>query len=258
MTEKELKQTQDKLLKSNYELFRNNINNLFPDRADTLNVMYDYFEDRLITLPASSIEHYHNAFPGGYIDHVIRVAQFAEIEYYKWKELGLNVNNFTLNELLFAAYHHDLGKVGMVGNYKPYQPNTSEWHRKNQGKLYNYDTNQPFMLVPDLSLFNLQKFNVPVSWSEYLAIRTHDGVYDRANEAYYFSSQKDSKPRTNINQILHQADYMAARFEFEQWAEANPDKFTFYSENSQPQKQVKPDVKPKVDFTAIDEIFKDF
>lgn len=62
-----------------------------------------------------------------------------------------------------------------------------------------------------------------------LAIRTHDGVYDRSNESYYFSSQVDSRPRTNINQILHNADFMAARFEFERWINHTNRPF-FYSD----------------------------
>lgn len=239
-----------KQLQKQYEEFRSNIEILFPDRKSELNAMYDYFEDRLVTLPASGVEHYHNAFPGGYIDHVQRVVAFAVTEYKVWQDDGLKVNNFTLNELQFAAYHHDLGKLGMPGNYQPYQPNTSKWHRENQGKLYTHDSKQPFMLIQDLSLFNLQYFGVKTSWSEYLAIRTHDGVYDRANEAYYFASQVDTKPRTNINQILHNADFRAARFEFERWAKSNPDKFHFYAEQmSSP--------KPEVNIDDFDKIFSD-
>lgn len=247
----------DRQIQKNYKTFRDLINNLFPDRATQLNKLYDYFEDRIVIMPASGMEHYHNAIPGGYVDHVLRVIEFSEVEYEKWKTLGLKVDNFTLNELQFAALNHDLGKVGMPGNYEPYQPNTSTWHRQNQGKLYNHDPKQPFMLIPDLSLFNLQYFNVPVSWSEYLAIRTHDGVYDRANEAYYFSSQKDSKSRTNINQILHNADMMAARFEFERWALQNPTQFYFYSptELVEDKPVVAPPTKKQVSLDDFDEIF---
>ena len=47
------------------------------ERADKLNKMYDHFEDRIIYTPASSFEHFHNSFPGGYIDHVLRVTRNA-------------------------------------------------------------------------------------------------------------------------------------------------------------------------------------
>ena len=65
-------------LVANYEKFRKLINNTFEgDRLDSLNKMYDHFEERIIYTPASSVEHYHNAFPGGYIDHVLRVTRNA-------------------------------------------------------------------------------------------------------------------------------------------------------------------------------------
>lgn len=220
--------TESQILK-NYETFRNLISELFPSRKVQLDAMYDELEERVSTIPASGTEHYHNCFDGGYVDHVLRVIDFAEKEYNHWKALGLKVDNFTLEELLFAAAHHDLGKVGLPGDYHPYQPNTSKWHRENQGKLYNTDSNMPFALVQDTSLFLLQHYGIKCTWQEQLAIRTHDGLYDKANEAYFFSNQLGSKPRTNINQILHNADMMAARFEFERWA-ISANKLTFYNE----------------------------
>ena len=65
-------------LVANYEKFRKLINNTFEgERLESLNKMYDHFEERIIYTPASSVEHYHNAFPGGYIDHVLRVTRNA-------------------------------------------------------------------------------------------------------------------------------------------------------------------------------------
>ena len=48
-----------------------------------------------------------------------------------------------------------------------------------------------------------------------LAIQTHDGLYDEANKKYLFAFQPEQKPRTSLPYILHQADLMAARIEFE-------------------------------------------
>lgn len=231
-------------ISSNYELFRRAINELFPNRAEQLNAMYDDLSERLALDPASSIEHYHNAFPGGYVDHVIRVVDFAKKEYDHWKNNGLKVDNFTLEELLFAAFHHDLGKLGLPGadeTHRSYVPNvTKEWHRKNLGQVYNHNSNLPFSLIQHNSLFLLQYYGVQITWQEYLAIQTHDGLYDEANKPYYLSRSIDSIPKTNINRILHNADLMAARFEFERWAIKNPTKFNFYNEVL-----VKPEIKPK-------------
>ena len=48
-----------------------------------------------------------------------------------------------------------------------------------------------------------------------LAIQTHDGLYDAANEKYLKAYMPEQKPRTSLPFILHQADMMAARIEFE-------------------------------------------
>jgi len=48
-----------------------------------------------------------------------------------------------------------------------------------------------------------------------LAIQTHDGLYDQANEKYLKTFMPETKPRTSLPFILHQADMMAARIEFE-------------------------------------------
>ena len=41
------------------------------NRKDKLLAMYTDLEDRMSMAPASSFNHYHNAFPGGYVEHVL-------------------------------------------------------------------------------------------------------------------------------------------------------------------------------------------
>ena len=48
-----------------------------------------------------------------------------------------------------------------------------------------------------------------------IAIQTHDGLYDPANEKYLKGWMPEQKPRTALPFILHQADMMSARIEFE-------------------------------------------
>lgn len=48
-----------------------------------------------------------------------------------------------------------------------------------------------------------------------LLLKTHDGLYDKANESYLKGFMPETKPRTSLPFILHQADLMAARIEFE-------------------------------------------
>jgi hypothetical protein len=48
-----------------------------------------------------------------------------------------------------------------------------------------------------------------------IAIQTHDGLYDEGNKKYLMGWGVEQKPRTSLPFILHQADLMAARIEFE-------------------------------------------
>ena len=76
------------------------------------------------------------------------------------------------------------------------------------------------MSVPDRSLHLLLSNNILVSKNEWLAIKLHDGLYDDANKPYLMSWSPETKPRTSLIYIIHQADLMAARIEFEK--EWNP------------------------------------
>ena len=48
-----------------------------------------------------------------------------------------------------------------------------------------------------------------------IGIQTHDGLYDSANDKYLKGYMVEQKPRTSLPFILHQADMLAARIEFE-------------------------------------------
>jgi hypothetical protein len=61
---------------------------------------------------------------------------------------------------------------------------------------------------------------IMMSRNEWLAIKLHDGLYDEANKSYLMSWSPETKPRTSLIYIIHQADLMAARIEFER--EWNP------------------------------------
>ena len=71
------------------------------------------------------------------------------------------------------------------------------------------------MSVPDRSIFLLTQAGIKLSYNEHLAIKLHDGLYDPANESYFKSFMVETKPRTSLIYIIHHADMMAARIEFE-------------------------------------------
>jgi hypothetical protein len=182
-------------------------------RATRLLALYQEQEDNLAFAPASSRASYHNAFPGGYVDHVNRVVEAAIRVTKLWSEMGATIN-FTEEELVFSAINHDLGKLGRDGQ-PAYIPNDSEWHVKNQGAIYKPNTELAFIPIQDSSLFILQQAGLELTFNEWVAIKTHDGLYDDGNKAYLISSQNESKLRSSLPLILHQADILAARVEWE-------------------------------------------
>jgi hypothetical protein len=182
-------------------------------RTTKLLALYQSQEDNLAFAPASSRASYHNAFPGGYVDHVNRVVEAAIKVTTLWSEMGATIN-FSMEELVFSAINHDLGKLGRDGQ-PAYLPNDSEWHVKNQGAIYKPNTELAFIPIQDSSLFILQQAGIELTFNEWTAIKTHDGLYDDGNKAYLISSQNESKLRTSLPLILHQADILAARVEWE-------------------------------------------
>jgi hypothetical protein len=205
-------------IKTNWEQYRAIVNTTFPTRKAELNKMYDDLEDRMVMMPASSIAHFHNAFAGGYVDHILRVIDCTKALWITWKSMGADMSGYTEEEMIFAAMHHDLGKVGFPGDgNEVYQVETSDWHRKNQNKMYKHNENIPFTMVPDLSIWLLQEYGVKLSWTEYQAIKIHDGMYDDANKPYFVARSAQAKLKTNLPILLHHADHMAAQIEFERW-----------------------------------------
>jgi hypothetical protein len=211
-----MKQLTPEQIQQNYLKLREIVNNTFEgERLEKLNKMYDYFEDRMSVAPASAKEHYHNAMVGGYVDHILNIVEFSQQVRDIWEQNGAEID-FTNEELVFAALHHDLGKVGdMEHDY--YVINESEWHRKNQGKIYNHNPELPFMTVTDRALFILQHFQIPMTFNEYVGLRLTDGLYEDANEKYLKTFLPETGLRSHIARILHQADVMATFIEGDEW-----------------------------------------
>jgi len=226
--------------------------NFTGDRLIGLNNLYDDLGEKMMLAPASGIEHFHNCFAGGYVDHVLRVMDCTERLYIQWQEMGADVSGYTKEELMFCALNHDLGKAGDKEN-EYYIPNPSEWHRKNQGKIYDPNPNIQNMTVPHRSIWLLQEYGIQFSQNEMIGILTHDGVYDSANDSYLKPWGKEKALWNNLPIILHHADHMASRIEYETWK--NGSKITnAFSKNPKPYTK-----KPKVstDASKAQDMFKD-
>lgn len=185
------------------------------ERREKLLSFYLQFQERLILMPASYKKEYHNAFPGGYVDHVLRVVNCAVELHNLWKKMGATPYTYTREELIFSALNHDLGKMGDEDN-EAYIPQTDQWRKDKLGEEYTFNTKLSFASVPDRSLYLLQASGIYYSFNEMVAIQTHDGLYDEGNKKYLSTYLPEQKPRTCLPYIIHQADLMASRIEFEQ------------------------------------------
>jgi hypothetical protein len=202
-------------IQSNWEIFLNNIEvHISGNRGEQLLNFYKRYEDRIIMMPAAHKKEYHSAFPGGYVDHVNRVVRCALKQYDLWASEGCDMTTFTKEELVFSAINHDLGKMGDK-DHDAYIPQTDKWRKDKLGEDYMFNKQLAFCSVPDRGLFLLQQHDITYTFNEMVAIQTHDGLYDNANEKYLKGFMPEQKPRTSLPFILHQADLMSARIEFE-------------------------------------------
>ena len=201
-------------LQANYERFINAIKKVFSgERLEKLLHMYSENElgVELTMAPASGKLNFHSAYPGGYIDHVMNVATNA----YKIKKMfvdGGGYVNFTDEELLFAAFHHDLGKLG-DGAEPYYLPETSEWHRKNKKSYFKMNPKLQYFDVTDRAFWLLNQYGIKYTQKEQLGIHMADGLYNDATKKYFISYNEDFQVKTDLPYILHWADHMSTRIE---------------------------------------------
>ena len=193
-----MKELTPEQIQENWNQLRELITNTFEgERLEKLNKMYDHFEDRMC------------------VEHVLHVTDCAVQIKRLWEDNNATIN-FSDEELIFAAIHHDLGKVGdMDKDY--YVPQESEWHRKNQGSIFTHNGELQYMTVTDRAIFLLSQFEIPMTEWEYVGLRLTDGLYEEANKGYYMSYNKDFSLKSNIAYILHQADSMATHIEYDEW-----------------------------------------
>jgi|TARA_B100001971_G_scaffold206343_1_gene225002 hypothetical protein len=217
------------------------------ERREKLLNMYHYFEERMCLAPASGKEHFHNAHAGGYVEHILHIVKFSKQIADLWEQNGATIN-FTDEELIFAALHHDLGKVGdLAEDY--YVPQDNDWWIKNRGEYYKHNGKLHYMTVTDRAVFLLQHFGIKMSEQEYLGLRLTDGMYEDANKNYYVSYQPERQLKTNIAYVLHQADLMSSVIEYDMWKRGD------YDVKVEPVKQKEKSEKSKRSHELFKELF---
>ena len=85
------------------ELMRVIETNISSPRKEKLLEFYNQYSERLILMPAAHKKEYHNAFPGGYVEHVNRVVTCALHLHKLWGDMGADLDTFTKEELVFSG-----------------------------------------------------------------------------------------------------------------------------------------------------------
>ena len=217
----------DAELKANYEKFIAIVKKYITgDRLDKVLFMYsdDELGGNLMVSPASGNVGYHNAYEGGYIDHIFNVCKNA----LKMKDLFIaqgGTQDFTDEELIFCALHHDLGKLG-TKNHLHYIPNDSDWHVKNRGDVFMKNPANQYMTLTDRTFFTLQDYGIKINENEYFGIKLTDGMYDEDNQKYLKTFNKDNVQKSAIARIMHWADHMSTVIEQSHNKSQKNDKFS--------------------------------
>ena len=190
-------------IQQNWERFESLALKVKDDRHEPIRRLLAEMQDRIALAPASGKTSYHNAFPGGLVDHTLRVYlnAVALCDTFGWEVPKAS--------LIIAALFHDLGKVGYEGsdegqNY--YVESTDDWRKNKLGEMYAFNNDIQFMCVPDRSLYLLQHYGVRLERDELLAIKLHDGPYVEANRTYGMKEPM-------LADILHMADFIACKQE---------------------------------------------
>ena len=184
-------------IQENYNKFVSYAMKTGDHRKDALEKFFSHFEERLALCPGSSRTSFHNCFPGGLVEHSLRVLKNCNRLVQVYKE---DFPNISKEEMIFGCLFHDIGKIGSIDEER-YLPQKSDWHAK-QGMLYEFNDKMPFMSTPDMGVFLLQHFGVQITHNEWLCIKLNDGQYAEANAEY--------KLKEGILPLLvHQADVVA-------------------------------------------------
>ena len=146
------------------------------DTATKLGFMNDdlmtFLGEEFIKAPASSMADLHNAFEGGLVDHLLRVANYA-----------VRINNaLPEDEKVDQTSLLKVCLLSQIGKANLYKPCLSEWHRKNQGKMYEFNNDLVSMRVSERSLYYALSHGIKFTEEEYSAVIFSDKNDDKMSE----------------------------------------------------------------------------
>jgi len=152
--------------------------------------LMDFLGQDFFLAPASPMRDMNNAFPGGLLDHTIKVAKYAV---YLNNSLPESMRE-SMDSILKVSFLSEIGKTHL------FTPCQSEWHIKNQGKYFEYNEELVSMKVGERSTYYALSNGVKLTDDEYQAILNHDKSEEDKQVRWYTSK---------LGQLLKQATDLA-------------------------------------------------
>jgi hypothetical protein len=239
--------TAEKILENWNKLMKIIEDNFSGTLKDNILKLHDHFEERIIEAPASGRPEYHNCFPGGYLDHVLRIIETGLDVKQQFINMGVEVT-CSDSDIILAAMFHDLGKVGDL-NTPYYIVQTDEWRRNKLNEYYTYSKELENLSVTDRALWLLQYFDIKVSQEVWKAIKLADGMFDEGNTKLF---RLGTNNQNILHYIIHFADWMATVAEKQHYVQTKDSNTTV---NTIKNKKTK--VRPKTD-TNLDDLKNEF
>jgi hypothetical protein len=151
-----------------------------------------FLGEGFIKAPASTMDSLHNAFEGGLVDHLLRVAFYAV----RFNNSLPEDKQVDQKSLLKVCLLHQIGKTNL------YVPTNEEWKKKS-GKKYEFNNAIVSMRVGERSLFYAMSNGVSFTEEEYSAIVMFDKT-DDAMAQYHNSVLGELLKVSNTFAIKHE------------------------------------------------------
>ena len=153
---------------------------LTPELIDELGV-------KIVDAPASTRTDMNNAFPGGLIDHILKVTKYCV----SLNEVLPKPQQLETESIIKVALLHQIGKVNL------YKKLESPWHNE-RGMMYEFNDELISMKVGERSAFISMAFGVKLTEMEYQAIINFDKDDDDKQAKFHNSVLGDILKSANM------------------------------------------------------------
>ena len=192
MSENKTDEQKTAVILKNWETFKAQAMKL-TDKSDKIATFLEVIEEELLVTPASTRKDLVCSYPGGLLEHSLRVLMLMA----KLRKVYEQEAIIPANSLILAALFHDRGKIGI--ETKSYYVDVTEDWKRNKGQ--NYDINEKLFHIPvsQLSLRWLANYSFKLDVDEWYAISSvRDNVAGKDDVPSF-------KNEPMLSVILHQA-----------------------------------------------------